>query len=171
LDSHPGCFLQPPTEENTAHPQATPRVDIDNETTEVLDRLLKASDKRTDPAAIATARAWLHGYVAKLAPDKDRHPPDNRIVAQFLAIAEWPRLEHLLKALFEERQTPGYSYAWFLTVALQRLHGIQPARLKTRRAQLKLVRSGAPDPPDQPQQTANPEWSAQLLDNLQANAK
>jgi hypothetical protein len=32
-----------------------------------------------------------------------------------------------------ERREPGYSYAWFVSVALQRIHGITPAELRARR--------------------------------------
>jgi hypothetical protein len=49
-----------------------------------------------------------------------------------------------------ERKPPGYSYAWFISVALQRIHGVQPAALKARRAQLRIVdrapRQAAPGP-------------------------
>lgn len=166
-----GVTATPPPTENTALPGQAPRLDIESEATEVLDRVLKASETRTDAELLTTARRWLHGYCCKLGTDPNCHPPDNRIVAQFLAIAEWPRLERLLYDLLAERRPPGYSYAWFISVALQRIHGIHATRLKARRAELKLVRAGhgAAAPP--PEQTANPEWSAQLLTGLVACAK
>jgi hypothetical protein len=163
--SHPGTAADPPPLENTGLPVAPAPVDTTDSSTELLDRLLKANPKRVDPDLLATARRFLHGYVAKLAADPGRHPPDDRLVAQFLAIAEWRQLERVLYDLLAERKQPGYSYAWFISVALQRLHGIQPAALKARRAQLRLVSRQAPPA------TADPAWSQQLLAGLKAGAK
>src|SRR6185437_14250586 len=63
--------------------------------------------------------------------------PDDAITAQFLTVAEWPRLEVLLSDLAAERKETGYSYGWYVTVALQRIHGLSPARLREMRARLK----------------------------------
>jgi len=136
----PGEPSAPPPTENQplTPPSATP---ID-QSIEIIDRLLRAKESDYPAELITTARRWLHGYALKLGRDKDRHPPDGRIVAQFLSIAPWPQLEGLLYDLLAERKEPGYSYAWFVTVALQRLHGIQPATLRERRAALKLVTPG-----------------------------
>ena len=76
---------------------------------------------------------------AKYAREENRLPglPDDAITAQFLAVAEWPRLDALLYDLAAERKEAGYSYGWYVTVALQRIHGLSPARVREMRARLK----------------------------------
>lgn len=160
FQDHPGPVLgppggptvRPPPTENKGLTGAADRVDISNDSIRLIDRLLKANPKRIEPAKIETARRWLHGYQAKLGRERDPHPPDDRIVAQFLSIADWPILERLLYDLMAERKEPGYSYAWFVSVALQRIHGVQPATLKARRAELRVVKAGHTAEPPQPQQ-------------------
>jgi hypothetical protein len=76
--------------------------------------------------------------------------PDDAITAQFLTVAEWPRLEALLCDLAAERKEAGYSYGWYITVALQRIHGLSPARVREMRARLKTstkVKSNIPAAP------------------------
>lgn len=137
---HPGAGNAPPPTDSKQEKDGTSRASIESRFDyEVIDRLLKAKPDKSDAALIEAARRWLHGYMAKLGREQHPHPPDNQILAQFLAIATWPQLEGLLYDLLAERKEPGYSYAWFITVALQRIHGIQPAILKQRRAELKLV--------------------------------
>lgn len=92
----------------------------------------------------------------KLAREKDRHQPDDKILAQFLAIAPWPRLLGLLIDIQNERLEVGYSYGWFLTVALQRLHGIEwsPARKRAAQREAAALRvvppHSSPAPPPAP---------------------
>jgi hypothetical protein len=92
--------------------------------------VLRSKPAHFDKAAIERGRKWLHGYIATISrdprepQDPNAHPPDDFIVAQFLALAEWSRLEKLLRDLFHERKRPGQTYGWFVTVGLQRIHGI-----------------------------------------------
>ena len=111
----------------------------------MLDRVLAARPKHFQEQTLQEAKRWLHGYAAKFpAPGSEHpHPPDGAVTAQFLAIAPWPRLLGVIYDLMAERKQCGQSYQWFVTVALQRVHGIQPDQLKAARAELKLVR-GAP---------------------------
>ena len=150
FQDHPGPGSGPPSTENAALPRATPAVDIDGVLTleGIIDRLHRASPKTIEPDTLIAARRFLHGYMAKLATDEVRrqgppHPPDDKIVAQFLAMGDgvggWPRLQNLLYELMAEKKTP-YSYGWFLAVAAQRIHGVSPSALKQRRAELRLVR-------------------------------
>jgi hypothetical protein len=114
----------------------------------IIDRLLRARKNDYDRTTIERARKWLHGYMAKLGTEPSPHPPDDHILAQFLAVADWPPLERLLYDLLAERKRPGWSYAWFVTVALQRIHGIDPKAFRARRAHLKLVAPTARRNPD-----------------------
>ena len=70
----------------------------------------------------------------------------------------------LFRSLLAERRPPGYSYAWFISVALQRIHGIQPTLLKQRRARLSLVKAGQ-------QRTPDPQFTQQLLTDVVAKVK
>lgn len=150
-DSQGGSLTDPPPAENKELPRSTAAVDIDISIT-ILDRVLKARPTKADPAALTEARNWIWGYQRKHGREPNAHPPDDLIVAQFLAVDEWPRLQAMLYELMAERKEPGYSYAWFISVALQRIHGIAPAAIKQRRATLKLVPRPPAAPPPAPQQ-------------------
>jgi hypothetical protein len=120
--------------------------------TDVLERVATAQPSHFETAAIKTASRWLQGYATKFHPTgQTPHPPDARIVAQFLAVAPWPTLERLLYELMTERLTPGAKYgAWFVAVALQRLHGIGPDEQKKRRADLRVMSRRLPPPQEPP---------------------
>ena len=145
----PGPMAGPPNVENMGLDleQELPRARVELDTSDldaesVLDRLFKARPKDHPDSRIQEARRWLHGYAAKFpARGQDQpHPPDDQILAQFLAIAPWERLLGVMYDLMAERKQCGQSYAWFVTVALQRIHGIKPDAVKARREELKLVK-------------------------------
>lgn len=105
----------------------------------VLDAILKANPKKIDPELATRARDRLYGYMRKFGRSLEPHPPDQQIVAQFAAIAPWPQLDSVLEELWRRRQPAGDSYAWFLGVALQRIHGLRFEDVRRRRDELKLV--------------------------------
>ncbi|HXE11877.1 MAG TPA: hypothetical protein VN633_07150, partial [Bryobacteraceae bacterium] len=74
----------------------------------------------------------IASHHAKYAREENRLPDlrGDAIMAQFLTVAEWPRLEARLCDLAAERKEAGYSYGWYVTVALQRIHGLSPARVR-----------------------------------------
>jgi len=116
-----------------------------------IDAVAKANPKQFSRQQMDLAGRWMYGLAMKLSREKDRPPPDDRIVAQFLAISPWPRLHQVLVDIQTDRLEVGYSYGWFLTVALQRIHGIEwsPARqraAKREAAQLRVV-SRPEEPP------------------------
>jgi hypothetical protein len=167
----------PPPGQDDGVDDAGARVDS-NSNFDLIDRLLRASPSDYEREAIAKARACLHGYAVKLGREKDRHPPDDRLVAQFLSIAPWQALERLIYDLMAERKQPGYAYAWFVAVALQRIHGIQPGTLKQRRAELRVVER-APARQPEPRQAellsadaeADPQFSEALLADVLTKRK
>jgi len=144
-----GPLAGPPPAENAGDPEAAP-VDIEgvdcnrNTIDPTLQKIFQRRPEQFSPAALDQARRWMHGYMRKFGIESDQHPPDEKIAAQFLACGDdaggWPRLEALLHDLMAERKK-AYSYAWFVSVALQRIHGIRPDLVKRQRAALKLVRS------------------------------
>jgi hypothetical protein len=141
---------------------ARARVDIDGTNVPIIDRLLKAKPKNFDNVLIQHFRGWLHGYMAKLGREPHPHAPDDVIVSQFLSCGEPHQLGRLLDDLLAERKEPGHSYAWFVTVALQRIHGISPEKVKQRRTELRLVKQRPPEEP-----TSIEGIQQQLLDTAQ----
>jgi len=141
----------------------------------VLDDLLQANPKKLDDERKHKAREWIYGYMRKFGKERDPHPPDQQIVAQFLAVAPWPQLEGVLQELWRKRQPAGDTYAWFVGVALQRIHGLRFDDVRQRRAELKLVaRHGEtmqPQPPAE-QQPLLPatELQAQIAQAAQRKA-
>lgn len=65
-----------------------------------------------------------------------------------------------------ERKEPGHSYAWYVTVAAQRIHGIRPQDLKTRRAELRLVKTHH-QPAKEPE-TRDLDFTREIIGKLNA---
>lgn len=87
---------------------------------------------------LAHARQWIHGYRAKCGPyARDRgevpHPPDDAVLAHIITAAQPWTVEDLVRSLMIDRPTPGEKYEWWVAVALQRVHGIEPGQLRARR--------------------------------------
>ena len=142
-------FGEAPHTENTGNSTSAARLDSEPRLTPILDRVLKSRPANFDKAEIRKAREWLHGYMVKVGNDPDAHPPDDFITAQFLSLADWPRLEALLRELFAERHRPEISYGWFITIGLQRIHNIHWTQTKAARDALRVVRRGKQPEPEQ----------------------
>jgi hypothetical protein len=110
-------------------------IDFDN----TIDRLHKSKKVDFDETLFEFARSRIASHHAKFARPENRLAslPDDTITSQFLAVAEWPKLEAMLVDLASERKEAGHSYGWYVTVALQRIHGISPERLRELRVRLK----------------------------------
>jgi hypothetical protein len=113
------------------------------DTSDPIERTIRTKPSEHTAADLEAARALMYGYRRKFPPleevGREPHPPDRDICARFLAVAPLPQLERLISDLFCERRTCGYSYAWFVSVALQRIHGISPKVAKHRKTQLAAV--------------------------------
>jgi DNA-binding MarR family transcriptional regulator len=159
----PGPLTGPPPTENKGVPAPAPAVDIDTDSIGLLDRVLTAKKSHHDKRDLHTLREWVDGYWTKLGPNQPNpHPVDDTILAQLLSIAPLQELIQLLKTLFTERKRPELSPAWFVAVALQRIHGIRPETLKARRADLRAVRR--PQAPEPTQD--NLEFAGDLIADL-----
>lgn len=123
--------------------RARVEIEFDNTIQEILDRVMQAKPKEHDSKTLTEMTRWLWAYRRKYSdpPEPDIHPPDAGVVAQFLAITELPRLQALLYDLMTDKVVPGYSWGWFITVGLQRIHGIKAHTVKQRRRQLHLLRT------------------------------
>lgn len=158
-------FMQGVPPEGTPHIGERARIDFDFDSSSIIDRLLKASPKNQNADDMATVKKWVHGYHAKLGREKDPHPPDDRILAQLLAVGSADRIVAVIQDLMAERQEPGYKYGWYVTVALQRIHGIRPEALEAKRAELKAVRKKN-EPPENGQ-----EFTEQIEKTLHAGMR
>lgn len=176
FDSQGGYFTEPPPTENKGLPAAAPSVDDLPRLTPILDRVLTSKISHHDKATLETFRAWLHGYMCKLGrddrnqPTPHAHPPDLEIVAQFLAVAEPGRLGAMLDSLLLDRKT-AYSYAWFVTVALQRIHGIAWTETKKARAALRVVKAGQRQAAVDAGAAADPQATLDLLNQIESIAR
>jgi hypothetical protein len=122
-----------------------PPVDIESDSISDsgLDRMLTATPEKTDPEDLKAVREWVHGYQCKFGRDPDPHAPDARILAQLLAVASPAQIRAVIYELMAERKEPGHSYAWYVTVMLQRIHGIKYQAVKAAREAWK-VHKGRP---------------------------
>ena len=146
----------PPTENKRLAVPPRARVDFDFDNSDpIIDRVLKSKPKDADPAAATELRKLLHSYQAKWGPTPNPHPPDATITAQILAIAPIGELVKLFTDMFLTREAPGERYSWFLTVALQRIHGISPQTTARRRAELRLIHGQRTTPADKPTSPPN----------------
>jgi hypothetical protein len=134
----PGPNAGPPAIEE--HARASAPVDSDSDSIRILDRVLRAHPRQFEKELIEKARGWLLGYKRKLGGQTTCHPPDDTLCAQFLSIAPWPDLEAMLYDLMKQEACPGIQDAWFVSVALHRIHGIDAKTTRHYRAQLRLVR-------------------------------
>jgi hypothetical protein len=141
-------------------------------------RVISSKPKDHDPDDLAAFRNALHSYYAKFGRDERGqpvnypHPPPDDIVAQFMAIAEPPRLEVMLSnlgidAMSAQAHMPAtrsslnpWNYAWFITIGLSRIHGIHFQTTKKVRAALRDVKR-KPRPPE-PKQIELPDMVADL---------
>jgi hypothetical protein len=132
--------------ENAHRERANARADSieKNDFEKTIDRLLNARKGDYDESLFELARNSIASHHAKFARPETCLPglPDDGITAQFLAVAEWPKLSDLLSDLAAERKEAGYSYGWYVTVALQRIRGISPEQVRDIRFRLKNCMNG-----------------------------
>jgi hypothetical protein len=105
--------------------------------------LQKASKKHYDQATFEKAKEMLWGHQVKNCPRNPlKHPPDDEITAQILAICggSLERLQGMLWEVAEGKREAGLSYAWYVTVALQRICGLSPAAVREAREKLAATR-------------------------------
>ncbi|MFL6450936.1 MAG: hypothetical protein ACJ746_25145 [Bryobacteraceae bacterium] len=130
--------------ENASAPaESIEKNDFDN----LIDRLQKAKKSDFNDEVFEQARNLIASHHAKFAHGGCQMPglPDDQITAQFLAVADWPRLNRTLHDLMSERKQSSHSWGWYVTVALQRIHGISPDTVRGMREKLKkTARSHVP---------------------------
>jgi hypothetical protein len=126
---------QHPTSRSTpnkerAHAPTSIDIDSKNRLKESIERLRSAQKTDYDANVFETARDALQSFQAKCSRPENRigTAPDDKITAQFLSVAEWPRLRQMLAELEAERTEAGFKWVWFVRVALQRMQGLSPSQ-------------------------------------------
>ena len=149
-----GVFTTPPQAER--HGDARPRRSIDLDLDKdldrgktIIDRVLAAKPKDFDARELSEAKRWVHGYQCNDkyggSRDRNRNPPDDTVLAQILtACGSLAGVINLIQALGGARTEPGDQYGWYVTMALNRIHGIAPVKVKAGWARLKLARRPSP---------------------------
>jgi hypothetical protein len=118
----------------------------------ILDRVLNSTPDGFDLLELEELAGWLQHVMGKNGPRHSPHRPDLRVTAQVLAVAPLTALVGVLRQLLDANTRVGAQYGWFVTVALDRIHGIRAEELVARRAALKLVgRRGKPVLPAAPE--------------------
>jgi hypothetical protein len=168
--------------ESFPHPVETQGpLDIEEPSITIIDRLLAADPRKFNPAELAEACRWIHGYQCQFGKRHRDQPdppkPDNKILARILALAPLETLTRLLTKMAQDRIKPGYNYAWFEAVILQRIHGIAPTELATTRearktesreaAALRAANKRTAAPVPDPEQPALP-FTAPGLSTIEA---
>ena len=89
----------------------TESIDSQFDLERIIDRLQKAQKGDFEESLFEQARQQIASHHARYAREENRLPglPDNAITAQFLAVAEWPKLAGLLADLAGERKEAGHS--------------------------------------------------------------
>ena len=115
-------------------------------TSDLFERIAKAKPEGYDSDEIRTVRDALCGYWRRMKEDPDAHPPPDKLCAEMLAIAPRRRILQLIDDLWKGRQKPDRSYRWFIVVALNRIHNLEPANIGKGFAQLRMIEKHVPDP-------------------------
>lgn len=129
-----------------------------------LDRVLKCKVSDFDKTTVEFFRRALHSYMAKFGRDEANrryadtgavpHPPDNDVVARFLAVSEPHRLMPLIESLSYEAERDDtlqpHSYPWFVYVGLSRLAGIHFSATRQAEQQFRLHKRGQRTAPPAP---------------------
>lgn len=156
LERHPGVIPAPPSGAPRApHPRArvAPGSESDSDfdrriraTSELFERIAKAKAESYDSDEIRTVREALCGYWRRMREEPDAHPPPDKLCAEMLAVAPRRRILQLIEELWRNRQKPDRSYRWFVTVALNRIHHLEPAHIGKGFAQFRVLEKHVPDP-------------------------
>lgn len=122
-------------ENASAHAKSIEKNNFDT----LIDRIQTSKRADFEDEIFEAARDLIASHHAKFAREGSQLPgkPDDQITAQFLAVADWPRLSRMLHDLLTERQQTSFSWGWYVTVALQRIHGVAPNSLREVRGRLR----------------------------------
>jgi hypothetical protein len=120
-----------------------------NRTSDLYERIAKAKPESYDSDEIRNVRSLLCGYWRRMRTEPDALPPPDKLCAEMLTIASFPRIKQELDKLWQKRKKPDRSYRWFVTVLLEKIHGIEPATSGKALSDLRIVQKHYPKPEQQ----------------------
>ena len=136
---HPGAESAPPPTDSTPLPAAPSALDINPDRRELLDRVLSAKSKDQPRDLLQLFAETVNVYAERLGRHYT-HRPDVECCAQLIAACGTKDgLNSLIIEMSRLRKQPGESPMWWVTVALQRFHGIDAKVTAARRAELKAA--------------------------------
>lgn len=154
LNQATGAPFAPVNTDEGGHAGARVSTDFDfdqnlidqGEKPDFVTQLLTARGSDFDSRVIEEARKAVTGYQrSKLARPENRNipPPTDDLVAQILTACEGnlSRLQRLIEDLAADRVPAGYSYGWYRTIALEKIHSIEPKVLRQRSRELSEVKA------------------------------
>lgn len=141
LQHHPSAALTPPPTENKGLAPPPSRLDITPDSINTLDRVLTAKSAEKPRDELAHFAEVLRTMAPRLGRAYE-HSPDRETCAQLMEACgdRADALHHLVMEIQRLRTQPGESPMWWVTVALQRFHGIPAKATAARRAEWKLAR-------------------------------
>jgi hypothetical protein len=197
---HTGPNLGPPPDVNKALTSARAALDVFRLENPDLDRVLNSKISDFDKETIRTFRGSLQYFMRKFGVDEqDRRylntggnplPPDDAIMARFLAVGHPQELMDLLENLIleakqEDARTPESGphpggtynprkYSWFVTTALSRVAGVHYTATKKAEQQFRLYKRGQRPAPTTPPPAAEQnglDFAGDMLRQAIAGAK
>jgi DNA-binding MarR family transcriptional regulator len=181
LPDHPGPIAGPPPTDSEELPAAPSSLDINPQSIEVLDRVFSAEPKTFDRGELGKVRQLI-AWTAEKHGRPYHQDPDFRVCAQIFEACNRNQklLEWLVIEMHTSRQNPGASPSWWVTVALQRLQGIDYKTTKARRDELKAEKRPrlvdratpaiAPAPPPEAEPARDEQSVADLKQQIAAVA-
>ncbi len=128
----------------TENQQLRPTLDIRYDSIKTIDRVLNPLSQPHDAEKIAWWTTHLHELMRKLGGRfADSRPPDHEVVRQILNTGPEESIKGVIRDLVIKRIPVGDKYSWFISVMLQRLHGIPSDLTADRRDELKEIREAA----------------------------
>jgi hypothetical protein len=129
------------------HPSARAEIDIDPISDSILDRVLTARPQHFQASELTTVRSYAYKWLLLQRGQENAQAPDEQLCAQIAAAAG--SVNAAVNFIYDhmadrQAETAAYLVTWIL----QKLHGIAPAVLRRRRAELRLV--GTADNPAPP---------------------
>lgn len=165
-----GPFPGPPPPENAPLFEFAATIEFKTSNS-ILDRTLQARPNNFAKSDLQALAGYAYKWLILQKGMQGAHPPDNLTLAQLATAAGGTgRAISLILDNLQDRQAENCQY--LVSLALQRIHGIQPAAVKRRRAELRLVHRGQAAPAAEPAAGApDPEFSADLIRQAVAGAK
>jgi hypothetical protein len=137
-----GPIAGPIATDSKGLPSAAASIDDFKGFPEVIGRVVSTDPMQFPEGEIEKAKTHLHAYMKAFgSAGEQAEPPDDQIAAEFLAVATWAQLFGMLRRLRSEGKAAGESYAWFVTVAMQRIRGVKPSELAAARRAFKAQHS------------------------------